>query len=96
MLNRDGCFGVDSFLSIINKIIAILLDNTVLLGHHGLGLSCFASLDALVPRVLKFCVVSRPAFSKPRTANCAATEFAEILDGTTCEAKGTGDRCCGG
>ena len=57
-----------------------------------LGFSCFASLDALVPRVLKFCIDSSPAVSEPGTATSTTTEFAGFLGGTTCEARGSNSR----
>ena len=63
-----------------------------LMAQRHLKLLCFASLDALVPRVLKFCVASDPAASEPRTATTATTEFAGFLHGTTCEAYGTDRR----
>ena len=69
-----------------------------MLTNRRLELSCFASLDTLVPRVLKFCVASSPAVPEPRATTSAATEFAGFLDCTTCEADGTDGRrngnCC--
>ena len=70
----------------------MLMRSISLLAHHCLGLSCFASLDALVPRVLKFCVASSPAVAEPRTPTSAATEFARFLDGAACETHGTDGR----
>ena len=97
MDNFDGWFGVYAIAGIVRRDIAVLLDNISLLAHlcH-LGLLCFASLDTLVPRVLKVCVDSSPAVSEPRTATCTTTEFAGFLDGATCEAQGTDGRCRSG
>ena len=72
--------------------IAVLSDSISLSAHHHIRLSCFASLDALVPRVLECCVASCPAVSEPRTSTIAATEFAGFRDGATCEAYGADGR----
>ena len=97
MGNRDAGSGVYIIASIISRVIAVFLDSISLLPHlcH-LVLSCFASLDTLVPRVLMVCVDSTPAVSEPRTATCTTTEFARFRDGATCETHGTNGRCrCG-
>ena len=60
--------------------------------HHHFGLSYFAGLNALVPRVLTIYVASCPTFSKPRTSTSAATEFAGFRDGATGEAYGADGR----
>ena len=93
MGGHGGCFGVYIIDIIIRRVIAVLMNSTSLLAHHCLVLSCFASLDALVPRVLKFCVASDPAASEPRTATTATTEFAGFFYGGTCETHGTDGRC---
>ena len=90
MGNHDDCFGVYNIADIINRLVAVLLDSNSLLNHRRLGLPCFASLDTLVPGVLKLCVVNSPAGSEPRTATSTTAEFAGFLDGATCEARGTG------
>ena len=96
MGDRDVCFGIYSIAAIIRVIVAVFLDRISLLAHRRyLGLACFGSLDALVPRVLKFCVASSPALSEPRTAASATTQLAGILDGTTLEAQETDGRRCG-
>ena len=60
-------------------------------GH--IGLLCFASLNALEPRVLNFCASSSPsAGSEPRTTASAATNFSGFLDGGTVEANGAEGR----
>ena len=62
--------------------MSILLSKVQLLAHRCLGLPTdFASLDALVPCVLKLCVASSSAVFEPRTAATATTEFAGFLDG---------------
>ena len=53
---------------------------------------CCAGLDALVPRVMKFCVTSASAVFEPRTAATATTAFARFFDGTAFGAYGTGGR----
>ncbi len=53
---------------------------------------CFASLDALVPCVIKFCVTSTFAVSEPRTAATATTTSAGFLDGAAVVAYGTDGR----
>ena len=63
--------------------------------NRRLGLSCFASLDALVPCVPKCCVASSPAVSEPRTPTSTAIKFAGFLDGATCEAYGIDGRRLG-
>ena len=88
----DGCFWERNFAGIVIIFIAVFFGSISLLDNHHLGLSCFASLNALVPRVLKCCVASCPTVSKPRTATSAATEFAGFRDGTTREAYGTDGR----
>ena len=50
-------------------------------GCLGLHL-CFAGLDALVPRVTKFCVPSTSTVSEPGTIATATTHFPGFLDGT--------------
>ena len=66
-----------------------MLDSTL---HDRLELLRFASLNALVPRVLKICVASSPAVVKPRTPTSATAAFARFRDGTTCAANGTHGR----
>ena len=96
MGNCDGCFGVYNIAGIIRRVAVALLGRISLLAHRRyLGLACFASLDALVPRMLKFCIASSPALSEPRTATSATTQLAGILDGTTLEAQETDGRRCG-
>ena len=90
---RNVCFGVSNFVSVV---FAILMHSILQFANHHLGLSCFASLDALVPRVLECCVASCPAVSEPRTSTSAATEFAGFRDGATCEAYGADGRRRGG
>ena len=43
--------------------------------------SYFAGLNALVPRVIKFCVTSTSAVSEPRTAATTTTNFARFFNG---------------
>ena len=93
---HDDCFEVYSIPSIMRRISTLLLDSVLLLPHRCLRLSCFTSMDAFVPRVLKFCVASSPAVSEPRTATSAAAEFAGFRDGATSEAHGTDERRRGG
>ena len=69
-----------------------MLDIVPLLADRRLGLSYFASLDALGPCVPNFCVLSSPAVSEPRTPTSTATKFAGFRDGATCEAHGTDGR----
>ena len=52
---------------------------------------CFAGLDALVPRVTKFRVISTSAVSEPRTTVTATTALPRFLDGTAFEAHGPDD-----
>ena len=69
------------------RITATLLDSiSLLLLRNHLQLWCFASLDALVPRVLKFCAYTCATISKPRPTTCTATAFARSLDGPACKA----------
>ena len=88
----DGCFRIQTIADISRRLLAVLVSTISLLAHHHVGLSCFASLDALVPRVLECCVASCPAVSEPRTSTSAATEFAGFRDGATCEAYGADRR----
>ena len=60
-----------------------------LLAQPCVALSCFASLDALMPRVMQLCLASSPAVAKPGTAIGATAEFAGFLDGTTFDTRGT-------
>ena len=53
---------------------------------------CFASLDALVPRVLKLGVASTSAVSEPRTTAAAATKFPRFGDDAAFGAYGTDGR----
>ena len=53
--------------------------------------SCFAGLDALVPRVIKFCVASTSAVSEPRTAASATTRFARSFNSAAFGTHRTGD-----
>ena len=86
----DVCFGM---YNTAKASVSILLDHISLLADHRyLGLACFASLDALVPRVLKFRVASSSAVSEPRTATSATTRLARTLDSTACVAYGGDDR----
>ena len=93
---RSEVFGGNGITGFIKIIVFILMHNISLLAHRHLGLSCCASLDALVPRVLECCVTSCPAVSEPRTSTSAATEFAGFRDGATCEACGADGRRRGG
>ena len=88
MDNFDGWFGVYVIAGIVRRDIAVLLDS--------MSLSCCASVDALIPRVLKFCIASSPTVAKPRTTTSTTTKFAGFLDVTTCEAQGTDGRCRSG
>ena len=81
MLDHDECFGLRNITSIIMRVVVVLS-----IAHHRPSLSCFASLDALVPSVLEFGVTSSPTVSKPRTATTATAKFAGILYGTACGA----------
>ena len=78
--------------------MGVLWSKVQLVNHHCLGLSpCFAALNALVPRVLKLCVVSSSAVSEPRTASTATTGFSGFRDGAALETYGAdGRRCAGG
>ena len=68
-----------------------------LMTHHCLGLSpCSAALNALVPCVLKLCVVSSPAFSEPSTTSTATTVFSGFLDGAAFGAHAADGGCAGG
>ena len=53
--------------------------------------SCFADLDALVPRVMKICATGTSAVAEPRTTASATTSFTGFLDGTTFGAYGADD-----
>ena len=53
---------------------------------------CFAGLDALVPRVIKFDVTSTPAVSEPRTTDTTTTYFPRFRDDTAFWAYGTDGR----
>ena len=87
MRTLDACFQIYNAAAIIRRFIAAYLNSFLLLAHSYLRLSCFASLDALLPRVLECCVASCPAFSEPGTATSAAAEFAGFLDSTTRDAR---------
>ena len=93
---HDDCFGVHIIASVIGRIVVILSNGVLLIVFHHLGLSCFASLDAFVPCVLKFPVASSPTVSKPGTTATTATEFTRFRDGATCEAYRTDGRRRGG
>ena len=43
--------------------------------------ACFAGLDTLVPRVVKFCVTSTSTVFEPRTSATATTDFPGFRDG---------------
>ena len=43
--------------------------------------SCFAGLDTLVPRVMKFCVTRTSTDFEPRTSATTTTAFTRFLDG---------------
>ena len=49
---------------------------------------CFAGLDTLVPRVLKFCVARTSTDFEPRTSATTTTAFAGFPDGAACGARG--------
>ena len=79
--NSDAvCRGVCEIAGVTRRCIALLLSQ-----NDSFGLSIFACLDALVPRVLNFCIRSGRTISKPRTATSASTEFAGFLDGAACQ-----------
>ena len=52
-------------------------------------------MDALVPRVIKFCVTSDSAVSEPRTSATATTSFARFVNGATFGAPEIDNRLCG-
>ena len=54
---------------------------------------CFAGLDALVPRLIKFGVTSTSTVSEPRTTATTATAFSRFLDGAAFWACKTGRDC---
>ena len=85
---NGGC-GIDNRTFLIGRSIVDSLYTILLSTHQHVWMPFFASLDALVPRVLECCVASCPAVSEPRTATSAATQFAGFRDGATCEAYGT-------
>ena len=57
--------------------------------------SHFAGLQALMPRVIKLCVVDTSAVSKPRTTVTATTHFAGSLDDPAFGAYGNDSSHCG-
>ena len=69
------------------------MNDTSLLFHHCLGQSCFASLDALVPRVLKLCVAISATASEPGTATTATAKFTGFLNSAALETCAI-DVCC--
>ena len=56
---------------------------------------CFAGLNTLVPRVMKFRVTRSPAISEPRTTAATAAHFPRFLDSTAVRAYGNEGRCYG-
>ena len=86
-------FEVVVITAIIRRSNVILLISVQLLADNCPGLRpCCAGLDALGPRVTKFCVTSTSAVSEPRTPATAATTFTGFADGAAFGAHGTGDR----
>ena len=84
---------VDCRASTVRTIDVIVLSSVELLVDNYFGLRPrFAGLDALVPRVMKFCVTSTSAMSEPRTAATATTDFAGFADGAAFGAYGIDDR----
>ena len=79
----------------VEGVIVALWDSITMLADHRLGLSCYASLDALGPCVPEFRVLSSPAVSEPRTPTSTAIKFAGFLDGATGEAYGIDGRRLG-
>ena len=66
-----------------------MLSGVLLLVDSSLGLRpCFTGLDALVPRVTKFCVTRNCAVSEPGASTTATTSFTRFLDDA---AVGTGE-----
>ena len=57
--------------------------------------TCFADLDALVPRVVKLAVTNASAVAKPRTTATATTYFPRFRAGATFDAYGTDGRSRG-
>ena len=77
-----------------------MLSRVRLSAASSLGLvTCFADLDALVPRVTDFGVTDTSAVSEPRTSATTTTVFARFIDGAAFEACGSdacrrGGDCC--
>ena len=99
-MSHDNRIGTYCCVGVI-AVMTILFSNVLLLLHRCLGpRPCFAGPNALVPRVLKFCVDSSAAVSEPRTAATATTHFAGFLDGAASGAYRNGGRrrrvcqCC--
>lgn len=85
-----SCVSNSGIFDIIREDVAVLLHSVLLLPNRDLVLPCVASLDALVPCVLKqrVGVGSSPAGSEPRATMSATTGYAEFLDVTACETRG--------
>ena len=91
--SHDQELGVRVHVSIIRRAIVSWLRSLQLLDHRYLGLSPFAGLNALVPRVTKVHVTITSAVSDPRPAAAATADFARFLNGATLGACSTVGRC---
>ena len=81
------------YLAMLSPWVVSMLSNVEFLTNEFVGLrSCYAGLDTLVPRVVKFCVTNTSTVFEPRTSATATTHSARFRDGAASRAYRNSDR----